>query len=1762
MNTKKLFGYGFIAVIMAFTALSFAGCENPAGSGDKDLAGNVTISPNTGVTTGTELTASYDGSEEVSYQWNKDGEAIEGATTAKYTPAEAGSYTVTVSAEGYNPKTSDPVDVTGATLLTLSGDITINYDLTKTEITTGMELTASYDGDETVTFAYQWYKDGEAIEGATESKYTPDESGSYTVTVSAEGYQSKTSDPVTVTALELAGTVTISPNTEVLTGTKLTATYSGTETVAFQWKKDGAAIDGATSTAYTPDEAGNYTVTVSAAGYNSKTSAAVEVKGIEIDPDLPIPTAADYTITGNTATYDGTAKAVTVTANTGKSPGAVTVSYEGTGETTYEKSATAPANVGTYTVTFNVAAATGWNPAINLAAGTLTINKAAGAAIDTAPTATTENIAANSVTLTAATAPTTGQAVEYAKNTTDTAPSDGWQESVTFSGLAPDTTYYFFARAKANDNYNAGAASTGAEIKTIKATLTGTITISPNENVNTGTELTATYSGSETVSYQWEKDETNVGTNSNKFTPTEVGSYTVTVSATGYNPKTSAVVDVGSPENANFTAVTISPNTNVFTGTQLTASYTSATTPTGVSYEWHKDNVVIPGATSSTYTPLAAGGYTVTVKATGYNPRTSSPAVTVSNRTPVASDYTISGTGTFTYASGTTRPVTVTAQSGKSAGAVTVNYSGGTVPTNAGTYTVTFNVAADNTNGWNAASNLSAGTVTINKATGSAVSGAPTVSGTPLYNSITLTAPTLSTATGQTIEYARNTSSTTPTTGWQTGTTFTGLNANTDYYFFARSQSNTNYDAGTASTGNLIKTASQITISTQPASSTPVTVGSISGSLSVTATAAGATLSYQWYSTTNTTTPATGGTIVSGATSATFTIPTTLTAGTYRYFCEVSATNNAASVRSSLATVTVSAPLPVITIGTQPASSTTVTQGSISGTLSVTASVTQSATLSYQWYSNTTASNVGGTAVATGGTSASFTIPTTLTAGAHYYFCEVRATNNAVSVRSNVATVTVSSTTAINIAAIPGVTVPAGNVTAPTAITETAQYTGTIAWSPALVSGYFNSAPGTVYTATITLTAKAGYTLTGVAANFFTVAGATSVSNAANSGVVTAVFPAIGSYIITGSGNSFTATQGGASVSNATNTGIQNVINAIRTHASEGNIIIQFGNGTTPLDIGTTPAQFLTDEWGQITLAGSVTSQVSSTTQGTVMIDSAVVSQIFVTGTIANTAANGNALYSAMTSGGVLIRGGTLSATSTGYAIISAGTAANSRITLQLSPTITGKIRPSVTSAGVGVLTLTNSGTYTFAPGSKTYTLDYPSGTIGQIAVTNGANFSSNFVLSGPLAGHKLVAGAGANATHLVFFLPTYEYIITGSAGSFSATTGGQPVPNATNQPIADVITAIGIDSNWNDYTIQFGNGTNTLDIGTGYVTLRAYANNITITLKGKITSATPPGTTNEYGSNGARDATIIAADGSRTYNIISMADITNTATGSGSDNVIAFFNEQKTTIQSGTVKTTGERGTAILHNAYYNDLTIDGGTVTSEGQISTAITHTGQSSKVNVISGTVSANQDQAIANRSFGSVNISGGTVSSASTAVLNSQTGTIVISGGEVTSSGSYTIRIGDAGTATTARLTISGGTVRNTSASGNAVYNSSTGAVNISGGIITASTAAGTSAYAIECGNANSMINLSGSPTITGYIGPAGAGQLTAIRTGASPLNPPGSGAVYSLRFSSLSSGNIVVVNGGIAPSLQTRFSLRVGSAEGVAMTVNGNNIVRQ
>lgn len=90
----------------------------------------------------------------------------------------------------------------------------------------------------------------------------------------------------------------------------------------------------------------------------------------------------------------------------------------------------------------------------------------------------------------------------------------------------------------------------------------------------------------------------------------------------------------------------------------------------------------------------------------------------------------------------------------------------------------------------------------------------------------------------------------------------------------------------------------------------------------------------------------------------------------------------------------------------------------------------------------------------------------------------------------------------ITTAVVSGVTAPATGATPVSTIADTSEYTATISWSPTDVTFLTN----TIYTASVTITPKAGYTLSGVPANFFTVAGSTA-TNAIDTGVVTAVFP-------------------------------------------------------------------------------------------------------------------------------------------------------------------------------------------------------------------------------------------------------------------------------------------------------------------------------------------------------------------------------------------------------------------------------------------------------------------------------------------------------------------------------------------------------------------------------------------------------------------------------------------------------------------------------
>lgn len=187
-------------------------------------------------------------------------------------------------------------------------------------------------------------------------------------------------------------------------------------------------------------------------------------------------------------------------------------------------------------------------------------------------------------------------------------------------------------------------------------------------------------------------------------------------------------------------------------------------------------------------------------------------------------------------------------------------------------------------------------------------------------------------------------------------------------------------------------TGPSMSVSTQPKSAEYVKSGTAKAlSVGITfsnATESDYTLSYKWYS--NTANSTTGGTEIGREAKYT---PSTGTVGTTYYYCVVTATKKEGvgtlTATSDVATITVSEPYVEFT--KQPTGGQ-YTKGTTAAALSVVAETNTGATISYQWYSNSTSSKEDATAITIDGTSNTYT-PSTATTGTTYYYCVASVTS-------------------------------------------------------------------------------------------------------------------------------------------------------------------------------------------------------------------------------------------------------------------------------------------------------------------------------------------------------------------------------------------------------------------------------------------------------------------------------------------------------------------------------------------------------------------------------------------------------------------------------------------------------------------------------------------------------------------------------------------------------------------------------------------------
>jgi hypothetical protein len=219
-------------------------------------------------------------------QWFNAG-AIIGSNGINYSATVSGAYYVRVTNSA-----------TGCSNYSDTINVTVNALPSKPLITAANTSFCPGDSSKlrsSATIGNQWYKDGNAIGGATDTVLYVKLAGSYTVKTTVNGCASPISDAVAIqeTTIPATVTVTLTGNNTFCDGdsARLSTTLTGTHT----WYLNGTPVSGVTSNIYYAKQSGNYTARVSVSGCSSPLSNAIAIT-VNPLPAKPTITANGYTL--------------------------------------------------------------------------------------------------------------------------------------------------------------------------------------------------------------------------------------------------------------------------------------------------------------------------------------------------------------------------------------------------------------------------------------------------------------------------------------------------------------------------------------------------------------------------------------------------------------------------------------------------------------------------------------------------------------------------------------------------------------------------------------------------------------------------------------------------------------------------------------------------------------------------------------------------------------------------------------------------------------------------------------------------------------------------------------------------------------------------------------------------------------------------------------------------------------------------------------------------------------------------------------------------------------------------------------------------------------------------------------------------------------------------------------------------------------------------------------------------------------------------
>jgi len=262
------------------------------------------------------------GTAPLSYQWQENGTAISGATSASYTTAATSSSDNGAKFQVVVSNSAGSVTSNAVTLMVNAAAAapSITTQPVNQTVTVGQTATFTVVATGTAPLSYQWQKNGTAISGATSASYTTaattsSDNGAQFVVVVSNSAGSVTSNAATLTvnAGAVAPLITTQPANQTVTVGQMatfTVVATGTAPLSYQWQKNTTAISGATSASYTTpattsaDNSAKFVVVVSnTAGSVTSNAATLTVNSAATAPSITTQPASQTVTVGQTATF-------------------------------------------------------------------------------------------------------------------------------------------------------------------------------------------------------------------------------------------------------------------------------------------------------------------------------------------------------------------------------------------------------------------------------------------------------------------------------------------------------------------------------------------------------------------------------------------------------------------------------------------------------------------------------------------------------------------------------------------------------------------------------------------------------------------------------------------------------------------------------------------------------------------------------------------------------------------------------------------------------------------------------------------------------------------------------------------------------------------------------------------------------------------------------------------------------------------------------------------------------------------------------------------------------------------------------------------------------------------------------------------------------------------------------------------------------------------------------------------------------------------